>query len=74
MLRLFQWALMMMFGFMLWRIFRIMSGSGRSRKDERSIYDPPASKEPPQIFNDVKDADFVDLKPSDKDKKSDSTQ
>lgn len=74
MLRLFQWVIMILFGLMLWRIFRIMGRGGSSRKDERSVYDPPPSKEPPQKFSDVKDADFVDLKPSDKDKKSESSQ
>ncbi|GEM_PF-6246027 len=65
MLRLLQLGMMLMFGYLLWRIFRIM---GRSTpRDERSIYDSSANEK--KEFHDVKDAEFTDLKPSEKEKK-----
>ncbi len=67
MLRLFQMAIVVMFGYLLWRTFRIMSRS--SKRDNRSIYDPPEREPEKKQFRDVKDAEFTDLKSSEKEKK-----
>ena len=71
-LKLLQWGIILMFGLMLWKIFRIMGRSGASRRG----MDPDIHHSPPkqETFKDVKDADFVDLKPPDGDKKHDQTQ
>ena len=74
MLRLFQWMIMILFGLMLWRTLRNMGGGRTPRRSKGSAFDPPTPNQPAQKFNDTKDADFVDLKPTDKDKKSDSDQ
>lgn len=49
-----------MFAYMMWRVVKIMSRTGGSREDGGVF---GRSKPPDELFTNVKDADFEELKP-----------
>ena len=65
MYRLFFLMIALIFGYMLWRIVRVVLRSGRPVQGEhgRTMHVPQPPGKPAQAFKDVKDAEFEDLKP-----------
>lgn len=52
--------LVFLFGYMMWRMIKIMNRMGGSNR--RSVYDQAKPQEPVQKFRDVKDAEFEEIK------------
>jgi len=65
MYRLFFLMIAAIFGYMIWRIVRVVirSGGPSAGKDGSSMRTPQGPQKPAQPFKDVKDAEFEDLKP-----------
>jgi hypothetical protein len=67
MYRLFFLMIAAIFGYMLWRIVRVVmrSGGGSSGGDGTVGRAPGSNGKPTESFKNVKDADFEDLNPPD---------
>jgi len=65
----FRLFLLLMLGYLLWKVFRILSRAGFSSERYGKVQEPPrANTESPPRTTDVKDAEFEDLPPSKTDK------
>ena len=58
-----------MLGYLIWRIFRIMSRTGGSSRGYGDVHEPPGGlKKDERKITDIKDADFEEVPPSETDK------
>jgi hypothetical protein len=64
MYRLFFLIIAVIFGYMLWRIVRVVTrGGGRMTGNDGATLSSQARRTPARTYKDVKDAEFEDLKP-----------
>jgi hypothetical protein len=63
MYRLFFLVIAVIFGYMLWRIVRVVTRGGRMSGNDGATLGSQARRTPARTYKDVKDAEFEDLTP-----------
>lgn len=64
---MFRLLVYLALGYMIWKIVQIVARNmSSSRHNDEDVFANQSPKKPPQMFKDVKDADFEELPPDDK--------